>query len=54
MLIREAWRIWAQALGEKSGITKQEADTIALVRTFIIVSYLVTNAFIIAGVIRHW
>ena len=27
---------------------------IALVRTVIFVSYMVTNSFIVAGVIRHW
>jgi hypothetical protein len=48
------WRIWAKALGEKSGKTNEESDLIALIRTVIILSYLITNAFIIAGVIRHW
>jgi hypothetical protein len=51
---RKIWRIWAKALGEKAGATKQEADRVALVRTFIVVSYFVTNLFIIAGVARHW
>lgn len=51
---RKLWRIWAKALGEKAGATKQEADQVAFVRTIIVLSYLVTNAFIIAGVIRHW
>jgi hypothetical protein len=51
---RKFWRIWAKALGEKAGATKQEADRVALVRTLIVLSYLITNAFIIAGVIRHW
>lgn len=48
------WRLWAKALGEKAGVTKQESDKIALIRTLIIISYFVTNLFIIAGVIRHW
>ena len=48
------WRIWAKALGEKYGRNDREADTIACIRTLIFVSYLVTNAFIISGVIRHW
>jgi hypothetical protein len=48
------WRIWAKALGEKSGNSDQEADRIAIVRTVIIACYLVTNMFIVAGVIRHW
>ena len=52
--LRQAWRIWAKALGEKAGATKLEADRVAWVRTVIVLSYLITNAFIIAGVIRHW
>ena len=48
------WRIWAKALGEKYGRTDREADTIAGIRTRIFISYLVTNIFIISGVIRHW
>jgi hypothetical protein len=53
-MTRKFWRLWAKALGEKAGATKQEADRVALIRTLIVVSYLITNAFIIAGVIRHW
>ncbi len=53
-VMRKVWRIWAKALGEKAGATRQEADKVALVRTFIVLSYIVTNCFIIAGVIRHW
>ena len=48
------WRIWAKALGEKSGKTDKEADRIALIRTAIVLCYVITNMFIIAGVIRHW
>ena len=48
------WRIWAKALGEKHGRTDREADIIAGIRTLIFISYLVTNLFIISGVIRHW
>lgn len=48
------WRIWAKALGEKSGSSDTEADRIAIMRTIIVLCYLITNCFIIAGVIRHW
>jgi hypothetical protein len=48
------WRLWAKALGEKAGASDQEADKIALVRTLIVLTYIITNLFIIAGVIRHW
>jgi len=48
------WRIWAKALGEKSGKDDREADTIAWIRTLIFVSYLVTNVAIVANAVRHW
>jgi hypothetical protein len=52
--MQKFWRIWAKALGEKSGATNQEADRVALVRTAIVLCYIITNVFIVAGVIRHW
>jgi hypothetical protein len=48
------WRIWAKALGEKSGSSDEESDRIACIRTLIVLIYVITNFFIIAGVIRHW
>jgi hypothetical protein len=48
------WRLWAKALGSKEGKHEKEADIVALVRTAILFSYLATNLFIIAGVVRHW
>lgn len=48
------WRLWAKALGEKAGKDDSEANKIAVVRTIIVLAYLITNAFIVAGVIRHW
>ena len=48
------WRILALALGEKAHADPRIADRVALVRLIILGSYLTTNAFIIAGVIRHW
>jgi len=48
------WRLWAKALGEKNGKSNSEADKVAIIRTIIILSYILTNMFIIAGVIRHW
>jgi len=51
---KSAWRIWAKALGEKSGKTDRESDTIAGIRTLIFVSYMVTNVAIVANAVRHW
>lgn len=48
------WRLWAKALGEKNGKNNIEADRVAIIRTVIILGYILTNMFIIAGVIRHW
>jgi hypothetical protein len=48
------WRLWSKALGEKSGATDQESDRIAVIRTLIVLSYIITNCFIIVGIIRHW
>ena len=48
------WRWWAKALGEKASKCDKESDTIAIIRTFIFITYLITNGFIVAGVIRHW
>ena len=49
------WKIWAKALGEKAvdecDIT---SDKVALVRSSIVLVYIVTNLVIIAGVIHHW
>ena len=51
---RNIWRLWAKALGEKAGNTDREADRVACIRTVVVLTYIVTNCFIIAGVIRHW
>lgn len=50
----DAWRWWAKSLGEKPSKCDKESDRIALIRTFIFFTYLITNIFICAGVIRHW
>ena len=50
----KGWRLWAKALGEKASDNDREADCIAFIRTIIMLSYIITNCFIIAGVIKHW
>jgi len=52
--VKYFWRLWAKALGEKTGNTDKESDRIACIRTLIVLSYVLTNTFIILGVIRHW
>ena len=51
---KTVWRLWAKALGEKAGKDDKESDHVAGVRTFLFATYLITNCFIVAGVIRHW
>lgn len=48
------WRLWSKALGEKATSCDKESDKVAMIRTAIFISYLVTNLVIMAGVIRHW
>jgi len=48
------WRLWAYALGRKEGRCDKEANIISCIRTFILLTYFITNCFIVAGVIRHW
>lgn len=51
---KTAWRWWAKALGEKASKCDKESDRVAIIRTIIFATYLITNCFIVAGVIRHW
>lgn len=48
------WRLWAKALGEKASSCDRESDRVAWIRTFLIVQAVITNIFIVAGVVRHW
>ena len=52
--MNKLWSYWAKALGQKATDNDSEADRVAWIRTFILTTYLVTNCFIIAGVVRHW
>lgn len=52
--LQMVWRLWAKALGEKASKKDHEADKIAYIRSIIFITYLLTNCFIVAGVIRHW
>ena len=51
----KAGRVWKYSLGSFSDERTSPYDNyIAIVRTIIFVSYMVTNAFIVGGVVRHW
>ena len=48
------WKIWCKALGQKEGKNNREADAVAVIRTLILMGYMITNSFIVSGVVRHW
>ena len=48
-------KIWKYALGSFSDDQTKEYDNyVLIVRTFIFITYFITNCFIVSGVIRHW
>ncbi len=49
------WRVWSYTLGSfNDDTTHKYDDIICLLRTGILLSYLITNTVICAGVVRHW
>mgnify|MGYP001372397705 FL=1 len=52
--MKRLWRTWARALGEKVGEDNKRADKVALVRTFIVLQAVITNAYIVWNIIRRW
>jgi len=53
--MQKIWEIWKYSLGSFSDDKTAPYDNyVAIIRTSIFVSYMVTNSFIISGVIRHW
>ena len=49
------WNIWKYSLGSFSDDKTAPFDNyVALIRTVIFISYMVTNTFIVSGVVRHW
>ena len=53
--LREFLRVWKYALGSFNDDTTHKYDNaICIIRTVIMLQLVVTNCFIISGVIRHW
>jgi hypothetical protein len=52
--MKHFWYIWCKALGEKPHENDNLSDKIAIIRTVIMLIYLITNLFIIAGILKHW
>jgi len=51
---RSLWKLFAKALGEKASKCDRESDAVAIIRAIIVLTYLITNSFIVVGVLRHW
>tara|TARA_R100000742_G_C4276946_1_gene98397 strand:- start:360 stop:626 length:267 start_codon:yes stop_codon:yes gene_type:complete len=54
-MISKLFNVWKYALGSYSDEkTKPYDNYITIIRSIIFISYLTTNCFIVAGVIKHW
>ena len=52
--LKSSWRLWAKALVDKASSDNNEADKVAIIRTLIVLVYVIANIFLVANVIRHW
>ena len=52
--MKRFWYIWSKSLGEKSHSKDDIADQVAIIRTLIVLCYIITNLFIVAGILKHW
>jgi len=52
--LRITWRLWCKALGEKASNCDKESDRVAIIRSLIFLSYMITNIAIVANAVRHW
>jgi hypothetical protein len=53
-MLKKLWEVWAKALGEKAAKDDTTADAVAVIRTCIVLIYIITNIVIVMGVVRHW
>ena len=49
-----SWRIFCKSLGEKVTDNDHEADVACFIRAIYEIMMIITSAFIVAGVIKHW
>jgi hypothetical protein len=52
--MKNFWYIWSKALGEKAHEDRNTADKIAVIRTLIVLIYVMTNFFITTNIIYNW
>ena len=48
------WRLWCKALGQKASDSDRESDIVAIIRTFVFLTELITNIAIVSNAVRHW
>jgi len=48
------WRLWARALGSKTGSSDREADVVALIRTLLVLQAVICNVFIVWNIVCKW
>jgi len=48
------WYLWVKALGEKAHEDRATSDKVALIRTGIVLVYIITNFFIVANILKGW
>ena len=55
LILGKVWRVWKYSLGSfNDDKTKRFDDVICIIRSGILLTYVITNCVICAGVIRHW
>lgn len=47
--MKNLWKLWAKALGEKASADTKEADRVAFIRTVIVILAIITELHIIAN-----
>jgi len=54
-MIDNIWYYWSKALGDKAlPHSHSESDKVALIRSGIVLVYIVTNLILIVNVVHHW
>jgi len=53
-MLKKIWTLWAKSLGEKAGKDNNDANTIAIFRSTIVLVNIITCCVIVANVIHTW
>ena len=53
--LQHFWKIWVKSLGAKADDDDNRiSDQVAIVRTGIVLVYVITNCFIVANIVKNW